>query len=262
MILHAIEAGPPVAGGLPPVVLLHGLFGSAGNLGRLQRRLAARFRVLALDLRNHGASPHARAMDYPTMAADVFETLASREIGPVALVGHSMGGKVAMAMALLRPEAIVRLAVADIAPVRYPPHHRDIAAAMRAIALTPGLTRAAADAALAAAVPQAALRAFLLQNLHPGATPSWRIDLDAIAAALPQIEDWPALGSAHSAPRYDRPVLFIAGEHSDYLRPEYRAPIRALFPTARLATLKAAGHWLHADNPEGFAAVLEEFLSG
>ncbi len=252
VILHAIEAGDG-----PPLALLHGLFGAARNFGAIQRRLAARFRTLAIDLRNHGASPHAAEMDYPVMAADVRDTLDARGALPAAMMGHSMGGKVAMRLALERPEAVSRLVVGDIAPVRHEPHFRRFTQAMRALALRPSLTRAAADAMLAPAVPDPAVRAFLLQNLHVGAEPDWRIGLDAIAAGLPEIEGWPGAGAL----AYPGPALFIAGERSDYIRPKHRPAIRALFPAARFATLKDAGHWLHADNPEGFVAILEGFLA-
>src|SRR6185437_9280962 len=131
---------------------------------------------------------------------------------------------------------------------------RAYAAAMRAI--PPGTSRAAADAALAAAVPEAGIRAFLLQNFRPGASPPWRIGLAEIAAGLPEIEDWRMTG------RFDGPTLFLAGARSDYIRPEHRPTIRALFPAARFVTLKDAGHWVHADNPEGFVGVVEAFMAG
>src|SRR5205823_3337734 len=124
-------------------------------------------------------------------------------------------------------------------PVPYPPHFREYARAMAALELAPGLTRAAADAALAPAVPEPAVRSFLLQNLVFGAPPAWRIGLAEIAAALPEIEGWDAPPGA----RYEGPVLVLSGERSDYVRPEHRPAIRALFPAARFVTLKHAGHW-------------------
>ena len=251
MILHAIERGDG-----PPLVLLHGLFGHAGNFGAVQRTLAERFRVLALDMRNHGQSPHADDMRYPIMAADVLETLQARKAVPCALLGHSMGGKAAMALALASPESVSRLIVADVAPVAYGHGMRRFVDAMRAVPLSVHLTRAIADAALAGAVPDTAMRGFLLQNLRFGAQPAWRVGLDEIAAAMPDIESWPDLTG-----RYDGPALFIGGARSDYIRAEHRPAIRALFPTARFVTLKDAGHWLHADNPAGFVAVVEAFLA-
>ncbi len=224
----------------------------------MQRRLAARFRVIALDLRNHGASPHDPVMTYPAMAGDVRDTLAAMGALPAALVGHSMGGKVAMHLALARPETVRRLLVADIAPVRYPSHFGVLVQAMRAMPLRPGTTRAEADAALAPAAPDPAMRAFLLQNLRFDAMPSWRIGLDAIAAALPAIEDWPPAEGR----TYGGPALFVTGARSDYVKPADRPAIRTLFPAARFVTLKDAGHWLHADNPEGFGGIAEAFIAG
>jgi pimeloyl-ACP methyl ester carboxylesterase len=259
MRLNTVEA----TGGDAPVVLLHGLFGAAANWGTIQKRLAAdgTRRVLALDLRNHGSSPQAASMDYPAMAGDVAETLEAHRALPAAVVGHSMGGKVAMALALTRPEAVSRLVVADIAPVAYPPALRGYVEAMRSLPLAPGMARRDADAALAGAVPHPGIRAFLLQNLRfdRDAPPAWRLNLEAIAAAMPVIEGFPELDGGRS---YDGPVLFLGGERSDYIRPEHHARIRALFPTARFATVPDAGHWVHSENPEGFLGLVEGFLGG
>jgi len=251
MILRAIEVGQG-----EPIVLLHGLFGAARNLGAVQRALAPRFRVIALDLRNHGSSPHAAEMDYSLMAEDVLQTLATLDALPAALVGHSMGGKTAMVVALARPDAVSRLVVADIAPVPYRHGNDRIAEALRALPLSPGLTRPAADAALAGAVPDASMRGFLLQNLVLGERPHWRIGLAGIAGAIPALEGW----ETPAGLSYDGATLFVAGALSDYVRPDYRSAIRALFPRARFVTLKNAGHWVHVDNPSGFVSVLEGFL--
>ncbi len=253
MILHVLESGQGA-----PVVLLHGLFGSARNFGAVQRALAKRFRVLSLDLRNHGASPHAADMRYPTMAADVLETLQARNALPAAVIGHSMGGKTAMAAALLQPDAVARLAVADIAPVPYQHQNAALARAMQTIPLTGELTRGLADATLADVVPDQAVRSFLLQNLSFGETPHWRIGLAEIAAAVGDLEGW----QTPTDTTYAGPTLFIAGGRSDYVAPQYRPTIRALFPAARFVTLKHAGHWLHADDPAGFIAVAEAYLAG
>ncbi len=238
-----------------PLVLLHGLFGAASNFGTVQRRLAEHYQVWALDLRNHGRSPHAPRMDYRTMAADVAETLTAQNVGPAAVLGHSMGGKAAMALALTAPHAVTRLLVADIAPARYEPHFRKIAAAMQSLPLTPGLTRAGADEALRSAVPDPSVRGFLLQNLRFGAQPAWRIGLDEIADALPDIEGWDAAG------RFEGPVLSLGGERSDYVLPQHRPAFRALFPAVKFATLHDAGHWLHADAPEAFLAAVLGFMA-
>lgn len=252
MILHAAERGEG-----PPLVLLHGLYGQSLNFGAVQRKLATGRRVIALDLRNHGQSPRAPVMGYHAMAEDVLETLRGLGALPAAIAGHSMGGKVAMTMALEAPAAVSRLLVADIAPVPYPDHaesHARMIAAMQAIPLHPGLTRAEADAALAEAVPAAGTRGFLLQSLRFGPEPAWRLNLPAIAEALPWLTGWPGTGG-----EYAGPTLFLTGARSDYVRPEHRPAIRVLFPAARFVALKEAGHWIHADDPAGFVSVLEAF---
>ncbi len=243
------------AGTGPPVVLLHGLFGAARNFGSVQRALAPLFRVIAMDARNHGASPHAGGMRYPDLAADVLETLDAIGIARAAVIGHSMGGKTAMAMALLAPDRVSRLLVADIAPVSYRHGNNAVADAMRAIPLRVGLGRAEAETALIDAVPIPAVRTFLIQNLQFGPTPHWRIGLDEITAAVPDLEGWESPGGTYSGP-----TLFVSGAQSDYVRPEHRPAIRALFPAARFVSVKNAGHWLHADNPAGFLSVVEAFL--
>jgi esterase len=248
--------------------------------------------VIALDLRNHGASPWAAAMDYPALATDVAESMAALGAPRAAVIGHSMGGKVAMVLALTRPAAVERLIVADVAPVAYPPRLRPLVAAMQALLLHPGLTRREADAALATAVPEPGIRGFLLQNLRlgAGAAPAWRLNLAAIAAALPGIEGFPdepghhcsdeshgsslrrgtrLTGWADPADRlahpsasghYAGPVLVLAGGRSDYIRPEHHALFRARFPAVRFATIRDAGHWLHAEQPEAFLAAVARFL--
>ncbi len=251
MRLHAIEAGEG-----PSVVLLHGLFGAARNWGTIQRALAPRFRTIALDMRNHGASPHASGMRYADLAADVLETLDALNALPAAVIGHSMGGKAAMAAALTQPGAVGRLLVSDIAPVIYHHGNAGIAAAMMAMPLEPALTRAQASQFLADASPDENVRAFLLSNLTLGAEPFWRIGLAEIAAAIPDLEGWEDPASLP----YAGPTLFVNGTESDYVLPEHRPAIRALFPKARFVGVKRAGHWVHADNPTGFLSVLEAFL--
>jgi pimeloyl-ACP methyl ester carboxylesterase len=255
MRLKAVEMG---RGEADTLVLLHGLFGQAQNFTSVQKVLAGSRKVVALDLRNHGNSPHATGMSYPAMAEDVAETLQALGTGPVALLGHSMGGKVAMTLALARPALVSRLVVADIAPVDYPPAFRPYAEAMLALELRPGLDRRQADAALAGAIPNAGVRGFLLQNLRFGEpAPCWRNGLAEIAAAMPEIEAAP--GFPPDA-RYEGSTLVLSGEHSDYVRPEHRPVFRAHFPAARFGTVKGAGHWLHAEKPDGFVAALTAFL--
>lgn len=243
-----------------PVVILHGLFGSAQNWTTVGKRLAATHRVIAADLRNHGASPHDPRMDYPAMAADLAALIETRAGGRAAVVGHSMGGKAAMWLALARPALVERLAVVDVAPATYRPTLQSYAAAMRAVPLREGMRRAEADAALKEAIPDAGERAFLLQNLRFGADgpPGWRLNLAAIEPAVPTISAFP---DPPAGARYDGPVLVISGERSGYVRPEHHATILRLFPRAAFVVVPGAGHWVHAEAPEPFLRALEPFLA-
>jgi pimeloyl-ACP methyl ester carboxylesterase len=251
MILNGIDQG---AG--PPVILLHGLFGAAKNLGAIARALSGQTRVISLDLRNHGASPHAATMDYEAMAADVAETAAAMGIAQAAVIGHSMGGKTAMALALTRPAFVQRLMVLDIAPVTYNHGYDSYVRAMKSLKLSPALTRQAADAALATEIPEPAFRAFLLNNLVLGDQPHWRAALDEIGAAMSQLLAW---ADPPGAP-FTGPALFVRGEKSDYVRDAAFAKIGALFPQYTMETVKNAGHWLHAEQPGAVISALERFL--
>ncbi len=250
--LHAAETGTG-----QPVCLLHGLFGRLQNLAGVARHLAKSHRVITLDLRNHGASPHVAGMAYKDMAEDVLHTLHGMGALPCAVMGHSMGGKVAMAAALTAPARVSRLVVADIAPVAYAHHNARVAQALASLDLRPGLERRAADAALAGGVPDPVVRAFLLQNVVFGAVPAWRIGLREIADGMADIEGWPA-GLDRTG--YGGPALFIRGGLSDYVAQDGLAAIAAWFPHAELVTLPQAGHWLHADQPDAFAAAVATFL--
>ena len=253
MRLQAQEAGQG-----PPLVLLHGLFGSARNWGAVQKALADEYRVVALDLRNHGASPHAQGMDYAVQAEDVAETLTTLGIERTALLGQSMGGKVAMMLALTRPALVEHLIVADIAPRPYPPALRAVVAAMQALPMHAALTRQEADQALRVTVPEAPIRSFLLQNLRfETSPPGWRIGLAEIAAAMPEIEDF----APPSGARFEGPALAMAGALSPYIRAADHTAFRALFPCISFISIPRAGHWLHAENPEGFLTELRDFLS-
>jgi pimeloyl-ACP methyl ester carboxylesterase len=251
MILNSIEHGEG-----SPIILLHGLFGAAKNLGVIARALAKQARVISLDLRNHGDSPHEAAMTYGLMAADVAETLAAKNIASARVVGHSMGGKTAMTLALTCPELVYKLAVMDIAPVSYKHSYDDYAAAMLALPLHPNLTRHDADAALADAIPEPAFRSFLLNNLILGEAPRWRVALPEIKAAMPELIKWE---DPQAAP-YEGPTLFLRGSNSDYVRPSADEKIRLLFPNAEQMTIEGAGHWLHAEKPREVIGALEGFL--
>ena len=245
------HAGPRDA---PPLVIAHGLFGSGRNWGVLARRLAEGREVLAVDMRNHGASDWADDHGYGPMAADLAETIAAETDGPVDLLGHSMGGKAAMMLALAGDAPLRRLVVADIAPVAYGHSQMDLVRAMQALDLSGISTRAEADAALAPAVPEAQVRAFLLQSLDVRAK-AWRLNLDALAASMDEIVGWPdPLG------RWDGPALFLRGGASGYVTDAHRAGIERLFPAARIELVEGAGHWLHAEAPRETEAAVAAFL--
>lgn len=242
----------------PPLVILHGLLGAKRNWATVAKALAARRRVLWADLRNHGASPWSDDHTYPAMAGDVARLIETRIGAAATVLGHSMGGKVAMLLALTRPDLVSRLVVVDIAPAVSQGAPRDFLAAMRGAPLATCRTRAEADAALAATVPDPAVRGFLMQNVvnGPGGL-SWGVNLDALERHFEAIRGFPEIPPGYA---YPGPTLFIAGGRSDYLQPGHAAAIDRLFPGATVETIPAAGHWVHADAPTAFSAAVERFL--
>ena len=239
--------------GAPPLLIAHGLYGSGRNWGVIAKRLSDTRHVITVDMRNHGASFHAAENGYPDMAEDLAEVIdAFGETCDV--VGHSMGGKAAMMLALTSPQRVRRLVIGDIAPVNYTHSQLPMIEAMRAVDLTTVTRRSDANAALAAHGVDPAVCSFLTQSLDI-ATQTWRLNLEALAAEMPKIMGFPESDSAFSGP-----ALFLAGAASDYVLPEHRPVIRALFPRARFAKLPGAGHWLHADNPRAFEATVRAFL--
>jgi pimeloyl-ACP methyl ester carboxylesterase len=254
----AVDLVATEQGSGPPLLILHGLFGSATNWTGIARRLAAGRRVFALDLRNHGRSPWSDAVGYAAQAEDLDRFIRRHEIAPATLLGHSMGGKTAMALALREPDLVARLIVVDVAPAAYPPVLGAYAEAMRAIDPRRLARRAEADALLAERIPEAPIRSFLLQNLVAGPEGlGWRLNLDALAAGMAEISGFPALPPAA---RYDGPTLFIRGERSDYVEARHEPAIRERFPRAEIVTIAGAGHWVHAERPDAFLEAVERFL--
>jgi pimeloyl-ACP methyl ester carboxylesterase len=263
----------------PRVVFVHGLFGQGKNWTTIAKGLADSHRVTLIDLPNHGHSPWTDRVDYLDMA----ELLAAEleHLGePVTLVGHSMGGKVAMQLALRRPELLRALVVVDIAPVEYPlqggrtddpdEEASPFAAfieAMRAMDLDRLVSRADADEALRTAVPSRMVRSFLLQSLvreglgdqEGGASHGWRwrLNLDLLQRDLGELRGFPAPPPGAT---YDGPVLWIAGANSSYVLDEDRPHMDALFPSTRLVRIKNAGHWVHSEQPEIFLTTVRLFL--
>lgn len=256
--LTAVDYGAEQPVSAPVLAVLHGLFGSARNWDSICRRLSAHRRVFAFDLRNHGTSDWADSMDYAALAADVRAALNGRGHRRYALLGHSMGGKAAMAAALGHPGEVERLIVVDIAPVSYPLHHLGLVQAMRRLDLSGITRRSEADARLAPAVPDTAERAFLLQNLvFEGGHARWRLNLAAIERDMSGLAGFPEFDPGLA---YPGPTLFVAGGRSDYVLPEYEPAIRRLFPKSEIRRIEDAGHWVHAEQPDVFVATVEEFL--
>ncbi|MCC1482369.1 alpha/beta fold hydrolase [Roseibaca sp. Y0-43] len=243
-------------GAAPPLLIVHGLFGSARNWGAIAKRLSSDRQVIAVDMRNHGDSPWTDTHDYPAMAADLAEVIAAHG-APMDVLGHSMGGKATMLLALTRPELVNRLLVADIAPVAYGHTQRPLVAAMQGLDLSALSTRASADAALAITVPDPGVRAFLLQSLDLRAEPPrWRLNLPVLDREMDKIIGWPDT----VAGQFDGPTLFLSGAKSDYMQADYRPAIKALFPNAKFAKIPNAGHWLHAEAPRPFEASVRAWL--
>lgn len=243
---------------LPRLLIAHGLFGSGRNWGAIAKRMAKDREVIAVDMRNHAGSFWSEAHDYPAMAGDLAEVIAA-EGHKMDVLGHSMGGKAAMMLALTRPELVNRLVVADIAPISYGHSQNHLIAAMKGLDLT-GLnkSRSEADARLGARVDDASVRAFLLQSLDLKTDPPrWRLNLEVLETQMDTITGWPEVSGLGP---YDGPALFIAGAQSDYVPRESRAKIRALFRKAQMMKIPGAGHWLHAEKPREFEAALRVFL--
>lgn len=242
--------------GLPPLVVLHGLLGSSRNWQTAGRDLTDQFHVLAVDLRNHGASPHAETMTYPEMMEDVVGWLDAQGLARVTLLGHSMGGKTAMLLACRHPERVERLIVADIAPKDYYwVGHRVNFAAMNELDLESVHSRAEAELRLEARVHDWAMRKFLATNLErgdDGASWRWTINLPAITAALPVLEK----NSVEAGDRFAGPVLFITGGKSEYVGADDHAAIREHFPAARIETIAESGHNPHMETREKFVALV------
>ena len=247
----------------PRVVFLHGLFGQGRNWTTVAKALADQARVLLVDLPNHGRSAWTESFSYADMAARVADLLRRTGGGEAyAVVGHSMGGKVAMTLALHHPGLVARLAVVDVSPVPTAEisHFGRYVEGMRSLDLATLSERADADRHLVPYVPDPRIRSFLLQNLRrePGRDGGWRwqMNLSLLGDQLDTMGSW----TDPDAAPYLGPVLWLAGARSDYVRPDYAPAMRALFPRVQLVTVKDAGHWLHSDQPEVFMAVIRRFL--
>lgn len=245
----------------PALIILHGLFGSLNNWGWHSKELATGFAVYGLDLRNHGASPHSDEMSYQAMAADVLEFMDQQQIAHAAVIGHSMGGKVAMQLALTAADRIDRLLVVDIAPVNYPANsggHQEVFAGMESIDLATLRSRSEADSQLVKFVEEAGVRQFLLTNLikNENSGYHWRLNLSALKAGYGDLRTMPE----NNKP-FTKDTLFVKGELSNYIIEANQAEIARLFPNAKVKLIMGAGHWLHAEKPQLFNKIALNFLS-
>jgi esterase len=247
-----------VVGNGAPLIILHGLLGSADNWRSMSRRLGAHCKVFAVDLRNHGRSPHSEIFDYDVMTADLREFMEQQALRPVMLLGHSMGGKVAMQFAIDHSEQVDRLVIVDIAPKPYELSHRYILKALRSLDLTRYKSFADVDAALAAEISGKSLRQFLLKNLarDEDGRLRWKIHLEAIYRNYDKLAR--GVGPERT---FDKPTLFIRGGRSNYIGDDDARLIRQIFPQAAIATVPEAGHWAHVDAPEEFFQTVLNFLN-
>ncbi|QTL34756.1 alpha/beta fold hydrolase [Pseudoalteromonas viridis] len=256
MLLNYKLSGQPL-GSAEPVVLLHGLFGSLENLNIIARALSESFTVINLDLRNHGQSFKSDVMDYPSMAQDVLTLLDHLEIDKAHLVGHSMGGKVAMQVAMLDENKINKLVVMDIAPVDYHPRHDAIIQALNAVAATPVASRSEADTVMQTYIEEQGVRGFLLKSLAKDeqGVLTWRFNLAVIEANYDKIIS--NINTTHSC-LCD--TLFLKGNNSDYILAEHRDAIMQSFSNARAKIIQGAGHWLHAEKPQAVNRSIIDFI--
>ena len=238
----------------PPLLIVHGLYGSARNWGVIAKRLSDERQVIAVDQRNHGNSFRDDLHGYPEMADDLAQVIDAHG-GQMDVLGHSMGGKAAMVLALTHPEKVGRLVVADIAPVAYSHDQSQYIKAMKSVDLDKVTRRSDAVDQLAELVPEKTLQSFFTQSLDV-ANKRWLLNLDVLEREMPKVIGWP-----DTTGEFPNPTLFLSGAKSDYVQTAHRDQIRALFPHARFAKIPDTGHWLHAEKPREFEASVRTFLN-
>lgn len=238
------------------IFIVHGLFGSLSNLSGLAKELQADFDIILVDVRNHGRSQRDKSMTYQEMAEDIFELADSLGIDQFSMVGHSMGGKIAMTCALLQPPRVRRLVVADIAPVTYADKHSDVIMALKSVQALQAENRTAAEKILAGYVESPEIRQFLLKSFQRTDDGfDFIYDVENLHNNYHLIRGWPEHNST-----YEQATLFIKGERSDYIDEKNLQPIMTLFPNAEVSTIKDTGHWLHAEKPKSFNQLVINFF--
>ena len=235
-----------------PVLLIHGLFGNLDNLGVLARDLHKQHTVIKVDLRNHGLSPRADDMNYPAMAQDLLALLDELQLEKAIVIGHSMGGKAAMALTAIAPERVAKLIVIDVAPVDYQTRrHDEIFAALKAVSAAGITQRQAAAELMRDYLQEEGVIQFLLKSFHNG---EWRFNLPVLIARYEDITGW------QEVPPWPHPTLLIRGGLSPYVQDSYRADIARQFPQARAHVVAGTGHWVHAEKPEAVLRAIHRFL--
>lgn len=236
----------------PIIVLLHGLFGNLDNLGVIARDLQHDFQTLQVDLRNHGLSPHSSDINYRLMAEDLLSLFDELALNDITVVGHSMGGKVAMMLTELAAKRIARLVIIDMAPVAYPErHHDDVFAALNAVTESKVTQRTQAAEIMRKSGLHEGVISFLLKSFNEG---EWRFNAPALQQHYSDIIGW------HEVSEWNKPVMFIRGELSPYIQDSYRPAIARQFPQARAYVAAGCGHWVHAEKPQQVIRVIRKML--
>ncbi|MBL8149664.1 MAG: alpha/beta fold hydrolase [Blastocatellia bacterium] len=240
-----------------PIVILHGLFGSTDNWHTISKKLAESFKIYVLDLRNHGLSPHSSIFNYRVMAEDVAEFFSLHNLSSASIIGHSMGGKVAMTLANFYPERIEKLVVVDIAPKAYGRAHSDILEALISLDLSKYESRKQIDEELGLRVENQVVRQFLLKNLtrKEAGGFGWKMNLQGIYDSYAEINR-----AVEFDRSFEKPTLFISGSLSNYIKDEDSLLIKKLFPNSGLESIEGAGHWVHFEAPQAFLKLVEGFL--
>ncbi|WP_114751206.1 alpha/beta fold hydrolase [Pleomorphovibrio marinus] len=240
----------------PPLIILHGLFGSADNWMSIAKSLEKEFTLFLVDQRNHGDSGHAEEWDYQVMVEDLKEWMTEQGLEKAHLMGHSMGGKTAMNFALSYPEKVDRLIIADMAPREYPIHHQTILEGLNAVDLEKIKTRNEAEEAMKAHIPEAGIRQFLLKSLtRNNGSFAWKINLPVITEKIENVGE--AITSKNT---FEGVTLFMGGANSDYIQDKDREDIDKYFPENHVIHIKNAGHWLHAEQPQAVVDTIKAFL--
>ena len=242
-----------------PIIILHGIFGTSDNWQTFGKRLSEDYEIFLVDLRNHGNSPHSETFDYPSMADDLHEFIEQHALVEPVILGHSMGGKVAMFYATQHPEGFGKLIVVDIAPRAYPVHHQAVLEALGAVAIDEITDRDEAEAQMKPHVAERGVRQFLMKNLKRTDQNSfeWKLNLPVIRDNIENV----GVAVDYSNP-VEKPVLFIRGDQSDYIQEDDEPLIKKIFPQAQIKMIEGAGHWVHAEQPDTLYEVVTDFLEG